>query len=72
TAGGGAVAPANGGSTGGGSTGNGGSAGGDLATTGADSLPYIAAAVVLLAAGLGLFAMRRRRRHATVETTEAE
>ncbi|MEU4014273.1 metallophosphoesterase family protein [Microbacterium sp. NPDC028030] len=45
---------------------------GDLATTGADSVPYIVAAVVLLAAGLGLFALRRRRQHATVESTEAE
>ncbi|WP_417503268.1 fibronectin type III domain-containing protein [Microbacterium sp.] len=54
--------------------GSGGSSGadGDLATTGADSVPYIVAAVVLLAAGLGLFAMRRRRQHATVEVTEAE
>jgi LPXTG-motif cell wall-anchored protein len=35
-------------------------------------VPYIVAAVVLLAAGLGLFAMRRRRQHAPVEATEAE
>ncbi|WP_353112534.1 fibronectin type III domain-containing protein [Microbacterium sp.] len=32
----------------------------DLATTGADSSPYIVAAVVLLALGLGLVALRRR------------
>ena len=49
-----------------------GSANGDLATTGADSTAYIVAAVVLLAAGLGLFALRRRRRHAVVETAETE
>ncbi|WP_136035213.1 LPXTG cell wall anchor domain-containing protein, partial [Microbacterium sp. K35] len=46
------------------------------ATTGADSVPYIVAAVVLLAAGLGLFALRRRRALATeastVESAEAE
>ncbi|PRB18338.1 metallophosphoesterase family protein [Microbacterium sp. MYb62] len=75
------AAPGGGGSTPGGETtpgggavapGSGSSAGGDLATTGADSVPYIVAAVVLLAAGLGLFAMRRRRRHAAVDTTEAE
>jgi len=61
--GGGVVAPGDG---------SGGVSDGDLATTGADSMPYIVAAVVLLAAGLGLFAMRRRRQHATVEATEAE
>ncbi|PRB03506.1 metallophosphoesterase [Microbacterium sp. MYb72] len=39
----------------------GGAAKGDLATTGADSTPYIVTAVVLLALGLGLVALRRRR-----------
>lgn len=48
-------------------TNTGGSTGGDLATTGADSAPYVIAAVVLLAAGLGLFAMRRRRQHAEAD-----
>ncbi|MBS0022527.1 purple acid phosphatase family protein [Microbacterium paraoxydans] len=59
-AGGGATAPGQGGS---------GGADGDLATTGADSVPFIVAAVVLLAAGLGLFALRRRRSAATAAAT---
>ncbi|MGP6169848.1 hypothetical protein ACTU6V_01415 [Microbacterium sp. A204] len=45
-----------------GTTGSGGSASGDIATTGADSTALIAGAVLLLAMGLGLFAMRRRMR----------
>jgi hypothetical protein len=45
----------------------GGSTDGDLATTGADSTPYVIGAVVLLALGLGLFAMRRRRPRAEVD-----
>ncbi|MGO2747229.1 LPXTG cell wall anchor domain-containing protein, partial [Microbacterium sp.] len=36
--------------------------GGDLATTGADSTALIVGAVLLLAMGLGLFALRRRMR----------
>ncbi|HCS60683.1 MAG TPA: hypothetical protein DIW46_04675, partial [Microbacterium sp.] len=36
--------------------------GGDLATTGADSTTLIVSAVLLLALGLGLFAVRRRLR----------
>ncbi|MFB8188784.1 fibronectin type III domain-containing protein [Microbacterium sp. NPDC055988] len=61
--GGGAVTPGDG---------SGGATDGDLATTGADSMPYLVAAVVLLAAGFGLFAMRRRRQHAAVEVVDAE
>ena len=67
-AGGGAVAPGQGGS-GGASTG---SSDGDLAATGADSMPYVIAAVVLLAAGLGLFALRRRRQHAVAADPPAD
>ncbi len=61
-AGGGAIVP--------GESDSGGATDGDLATTGADSTPFVIGAVVLLAAGLGLFALRRRRRDATVETIE--
>lgn len=57
--------------TGGGNTtpgeNTGGGADGDLATTGADSTPYVIAAVVLLALGLGLFALRRRRQSTAVD-----
>jgi LPXTG-motif cell wall-anchored protein len=48
-----------------------GSAADALATTGADSTPFIVGAVVLLALGLVLFAMRRRRRSAIAEGTES-
>ena len=53
-----------------GTPGDGGSVGagdGDLATTGADSTPYVIAAVVLLALGLGLVVLRRRRQNAAVD-----
>ncbi|MGO2519093.1 MAG: fibronectin type III domain-containing protein [Microbacterium sp.] len=43
-------------------TGSGSADGGDLATTGADSTTLIVSAVLLLALGLGLFAVRRRLR----------
>ncbi|WP_435748463.1 fibronectin type III domain-containing protein [Microbacterium sp. PMB16] len=55
SSGGGAVTPGDG---------TGGATDGDLATTGADSTPYVIAAVVLLALGLGLVVLRRRRQHA--------
>ncbi|MDQ0643525.1 purple acid phosphatase family protein [Microbacterium murale] len=57
---GGGADPGAGNGSGGGSVG-GSSGDGDLATTGADSTGLILGAVVLLALGLGLFAMRRRR-----------
>ena len=62
---GGVVTPGDGSSSGGANDGG-------LATTGADSVPYIVAAVVLLAAGLGLFAMRRRRQHVAAAAPDAE
>jgi LPXTG-motif cell wall-anchored protein len=63
--GGGAVAPGTGGS--------GNATDGALAVTGAESTPYIVGAVVLLALGLGLFAMRRRRHAASaVSAVSAE
>ena len=42
---------------------------GSLATTGADSVPYLVAAAMLLLAGLALVAIRRRRAHEEIDAS---